>query len=221
MINKEWAVILKKETEKEYYKKLTEFVYKEYSERVIYPPYEQVFRALETPLSAVKVVILGQDPYHNPGEACGLSFSVPVGVKTPPSLQNIYKELQDDLGCYIPNNGCLDPWEKQGVLLLNTVLTVRANQPASHQGQGWEQFTDSILKALNDDPNPKVFLLFGRPAQAKKVLLDNPAHKCIMTSHPSPLAVYRGFSGSRVFSQTNEFLLSQGREAIDWQIPNV
>lgn len=222
MIQKDWQRVLKAETQKDYYKELTAFIYQEYAERVIYPPYEKVFRALEmTSLADTKVVILGQDPYHNPGEACGLSFSVPVGQKVPPSLVNIYKELSDDVGCYVPNNGCLDPWAKQGVLLLNTVLTVRAGAAASHQGHGWEIFTDAILRALNDDPTPKVFLLFGRPAQSKKPLLTNPKHCCLMAPHPSPLSAYRGFFGCRVFSRANDFLKSQGRDPIDWQIPNV
>ncbi len=221
MIDKKWALLLKEETKKEYYKQLTAFVYDEYSNGVVYPPYEKVFRALAMPPEKVKVVILGQDPYHNPGEACGLSFSVPAGVKTPPSLQNIYKELHDELGCYIPNNGCLDSWEAQGVMLLNAVLTVRAHSPASHQGHGWEQFTDKVLKLINDDPVPKVFMLFGRPAQQKKPLLDNPKHLCLMTAHPSPLSAYRGFFGSGVFKTANEFLKANGREEIDWQIKNL
>ena len=169
----------------------------------------------------VKVVILGQDPYHNNGQAHGLSFSVKPGVDIPPSLVNIYKELHDDLGCYIPNNGYLVKWAKQGVLLLNTVLTVRAHQANSHRGIGWEEFTDAAIRVLNAQDRPLVFLLWGRPAQNKKPMLTNPKHLILEAPHPSPLSAYRGFFGCRHFSQANEFLQSHGIKPIDWQIENI
>ena len=169
----------------------------------------------------VKVVILGQDPYHGDGQAHGLCFSVQPQVAIPPSLENIYKELQDDLGCYIPNNGYLEKWAKQGVLLLNTVLTVRAHQANSHRGIGWEQFTDAAIKILNQQDRPIVFILWGRPAQQKKAMLNNPHHLILEAPHPSPLSAYRGFFGSKPFSQTNRFLEDHGVAPIDWQIENI
>ena len=174
-----------------------------------------------TPLEDVKVVILGQDPYHGDGQAHGLCFSVQPQVAIPPSLENIYKELQDDLGCYIPNNGYLEKWAKQGVLLLNTVLTVRAHQANSHRGIGWEQFTDAAIKILNQQDRPIVFILWGRPAQQKKAMLNNPHHLILEAPHPSPLSAYRGFFGSKPFSQTNRFLEEHGVAPIDWQIENI
>ena len=223
MIQNDWLVPLQAEFRKPYYRQLYAFVKEEYCTHVVYPPSEDIFNALHlTPLSEVKVLILGQDPYHNVNQAHGLSFSVPVDQKEiPPSLQNIYKELSDDLGCYIPNNGYLEKWSRQGVLLLNTVLTVRAHQANSHQGKGWEQFTDAIIRAVNAQDRPVVYLLWGRPAQSKAAMLDNPKHLVLKAPHPSPLSAYRGFFGCRHFSQTNAFLEAHGAEPIDWQIENV
>lgn len=220
MLNNDWAKALNPEFHKEYYRQLYTFVKDEYSRRVIYPPSEEIFSAFHfTPLSEVKVLLLGQDPYHNEHQAHGMSFSVPQDQKEiPPSLQNIYKELQDDLGCYIPNNGYLKKWADQGVLLLNTVLTVRAHQANSHQGKGWEQFTDAVIEAVNAQNRPVVYLLWGRPAQSKIPMLTNPKHLILKAPHPSPLSAYRGFFGSKPFSQTNEFLKEQGIEPVDWQI---
>ncbi len=188
MLNNDWAKALNPEFHKEYYRQLYTFVKDEYSRRVIYPPSEEIFSAFHfTPLSEVKVLLLGQDPYHNEHQAHGMSFSVPQDQKEiPPSLQNIYKELQDDLGCYIPNNGYLKKWADQGVLLLNTVLTVRAHQANSHQGKGWEQFTDAVIEAVNAQNRPVVYLLWGRPAQSKIPMLTNPDHLILKAPHPSP-----------------------------------
>jgi len=223
MITNDWLESLNEEFKKPYYQELYKFVRQEYNTRVIYPPADDIFNALHlTPLSEVKVVILGQDPYHNEHQAHGLSFSVlPEQKELPPSLQNIYKELQDDCGCFIPNNGFLEKWAKQGVLLLNTVLTVRAHQAASHQGKGWEQFTDAIIQAVNMQERPIVYMLWGRPAQSKIPMLTNPKHLILKAPHPSPLSAYRGFFGCRHFSQANEFLLKNGVEPIDWQIENI
>lgn len=223
MITNDWLPSMQEEFKKPYYKELYTFVKKEYSTHVIYPPADDIFNALHfTPLSKVKVLILGQDPYHNENQAHGLSFSVPVSQKEiPPSLQNIYKELQDDLGCKIPNNGYLKKWADQGVLLLNTVLTVRAHQANSHQGRGWEQFTDAIIHAVNAQDRPIVYLLWGRPAQSKIPMLTNPKHLILKAPHPSPLSAYRGFFGCKHFSQANEFLVSHGETAIDWQIEDI
>lgn len=167
------------------------------------------------------MVILGQDPYHEPGQAHGLSFSVRPGVPAPPSLVNIYQELHDDLGCPIPDNGCLEPWARQGVLLLNTVLTVQAHRANSHQNIGWEEFTDAAIHVLAEQDRPMVFILWGRPAQRKKSMITNPKHLIIESPHPSPLSAYRGFFGSRPFSRTNEYLVRNGLPAIDWRIPNL
>ena len=223
MLNNDWAKALNPEFHKEYYRQLYTFVKDEYSRRVIYPPSEEIFSAFHfTPLSEVKVLLLGQDPYHNEHQAHGMSFSVPQDQKEiPPSLQNIYKELQDDLGCYIPNNGYLKKWADQGVLLLNTVLTVRAHQANSHQGKGWEQFTDAVIEAVNAQNRPVVYLLWGRPAQSKIPMLTNPKHLILKAPHPSPLSAYRGFFGCRHFSQCNEFLKANVAETIDWQIDNI
>ena len=186
---------------------------------MIYPPADDIFNALHlTPLSKVKVLILGQDPYHNEGQAHGLCFSVKPEVDIPPSLENIYKELKDDLGCKIPNNGYLVKWAEQGVLMLNTVLTVRAHQANSHQGRGWEQFTDAIINAVNAQDRPIVYMLWGRPAQSKIPMLTNPKHLILKAPHPSPLSAYRGFFGCKHFSQANAFLEKNGIEPIDWQI---
>jgi len=214
-----WEEALREEFRKEYYKKLYQFIREEYKTKVVYPPSEEIFSAFHlTPLEQVKVVILGQDPYHNVGQAHGLCFSVKPEVDIPPSLVNIYKELQDDLGCSIPNHGYLVKWAEQGVLLLNTVLTVRAHQAFSHQGQGWENFTDAVIRAVNEQDRPVVFLLWGKPAQSKKSMLTNPKHLILEAPHPSPLSAYRGFFGSKPFSKTNAFLTSHGVEPIDWQI---
>lgn len=222
MIQNDWLSALQPEFKKEYYRKLFTFVKQEYASRVIYPPAEDIFNAFHcTPLHAVKVVLLGQDPYHNENQAHGMSFSVlPQQKEIPPSLQNIYKELESDLGCYIPNNGYLKKWADQGVLLLNTVLTVRAHQANSHQGHGWEQFTDAVIRAVNDLDRPIVFFLWGRPAQNKSSMLTNKKHLILKAPHPSPLSAYRGFFGCRHFSQANTFLESNGITPIDWQIEN-
>ena len=222
MINNDWLDAISPEFSKDYYKKLYTFVKDEYSKTIIYPPAEDIFNAFHfTPLSKVKVMILGQDPYHNNGQAHGLSFSVQKGVDIPPSLVNIYKELHDDLGCTIPNHGCLTKWAEQGVLMLNTVLTVRAHQANSHRGIGWEEFTDAAILALNSQDRPIVFILWGAPAQRKKRMLTNPKHLILEAPHPSPLSAYRGFFGSRPFSKTNAFLEANGLTPIDWQIENI
>ena len=220
-ITNDWQQSLEVEFKKPYYKDLYKKVLEEYRSRQIFPNPDDIFNAFHlTPLKDVKVVILGQDPYHNDGQAHGLCFSVKPDVEVPPSLVNIYKELQDDLGCRIPNNGYLVKWAKQGVLMLNTVLTVRAHQANSHRGIGWEQFTDAAIRILNEQDRPIVFLLWGRPAQTKKSMLNNPKHLILEAPHPSPLSAYRGFFGCRHFSKTNEFLLRNGLEPIDWQIEN-
>lgn len=220
-INNDWLDAIGKEFHKPYYAKLYQFVKNEYTHSIIYPNAEDIFNAFHfTPLSEVKVVILGQDPYHEEGQAHGLCFSVKPQVEIPPSLVNIYKELHDDLGCYIPNNGYLEKWAKQGVLLLNTVLTVRAHYANSHRGMGWEVFTDAVIQAVNEQDRPIVFILWGRPAQMKRSMLTNPKHLILEAPHPSPLSAYRGFFGSRPFSKTNEFLSSHGVNPIDWQIEN-
>lgn len=223
MLTNDWAKALDAEFKKPYYRELYNFVKEEYATTTIYPPAEDIFNALHyTPLNEVKVVILGQDPYHNVNQAHGLCFSVlPSQPDIPPSLQNIYKELEADLGCKIPNNGYLEKWAKQGVLMLNTVLTVRAHQANSHQNKGWEQFTDAIIREVNKIDRPVVYLLWGRPAQTKISMLDNPKHLILKAPHPSPLSAYRGFFGCKHFSQTNEFLTSNGLEAIDWQIADI
>ena len=218
-IQNDWLKPLTQEFKKDYYKKLHQTVVEEYQNHKIFPPADDIFNAFHlTPLKDVKVVILGQDPYHNNGQAHGLSFSVQKGVDIPPSLVNIYKELHDDLGCTIPNHGCLTKWAEQGVLMLNTVLTVRAHQANSHRGIGWEEFTDAAILALNSQDRPIVFILWGAPAQRKKRMLTNPKHLILEAPHPSPLAAYRGFFGSKPFSQTNAFLEKNGIEPIDWQI---
>ena len=223
MITNDWNEALKEEFNKPYYRELYTFVRDEYSKAVIYPPSEDIFNALHyTPLKDVKVLILGQDPYHNEHQAHGLSFSVlPDQKDIPPSLQNIYKELSDDLGCYIPNNGYLKKWADQGVLMLNTVLTVRAHQANSHQGKGWENFTDAIIQKLNELDRPMVYMLWGKPAQTKMRMLNNPKHLILKAPHPSPLSAYRGFFGCRHFSQCNDYLKENGVAPIDWQIENL
>lgn len=220
MIQNDWLDEISGEFKKPYYAQLFRFVQKEYSTYVVYPPADEIFNAFHfTPLSKVKVVILGQDPYHNENQAHGLSFSVkPEQKEIPPSLVNIYQELHDDLGCTIPSHGNLVKWAEQGVLLLNTVLTVRAHQANSHRGIGWEEFTDAAIRVLNTQDRPIVFILWGRPAQMKKRMLTNPNHLILEAPHPSPLSAYRGFFGSKPFSQTNKFLEAHGVEPIDWQI---
>ena len=223
MIQNDWLDEISGEFKKPYYAQLFRFVQKEYSTYVVYPPADEIFNAFHfTPLSKVKVVILGQDPYHNENQAHGLSFSVkPEQKEIPPSLVNIYQELHDDLGCYIPNNGYLKKWADQGVLMLNTVLTVRAHRAKSHQGQGWEQFTDAVIEAVNHQDRPVVYMLWGRPAQSKIPMLTNPKHLILKAPHPSPLSAFRGFMGCRHFSQANDFLKNNGVEPVDWQIENI
>lgn len=222
MIQNDWLAAIGSEFKKPYYKELFEFVKEEYNTRQVFPPADDIFNAFHlTPLKDVKVVIIGQDPYHNDGQAHGLCFSVKPDVDIPPSLVNIYQELHDDLGCTIPNNGYLVKWAQQGVLMLNTVLTVRAHMANSHHGKGWEQFTDAAICALNKEDRPIVFILWGRPAQMKKSMLTNPNHLILEAPHPSPLSAYRGFFGSKPFSKTNEFLKAHGAEPIDWQIEDV
>ena len=222
-ITNDWLPALQGEFRKPYYKELYTFVSKEYQTRTIYPPAQDIFNALHlTPLAKVKVVILGQDPYHEPEQAHGLCFSVlPQQKDIPPSLINIYRELHDDVGCHMPNNGYLVHWAEQGVLMLNTVLTVRAHAANSHHGKGWEQFTDAILKAVNEQDRPIVYMLWGSQAQAKIPMLTNPKHLILTAPHPSPLSAYRGFFGCRHFSKCNRFLEEHGETPIDWQIPDV
>lgn len=222
MIENGWLEPLSPEFGKPYYKKLYQKVRYEYEHHRVFPDSRDLFAAFElTDLPRVKAVILGQDPYHGEGQAQGLCFSVKPGVAVPPSLVNIYQELHDDLGCRIPDNGCLVPWAKQGVLLLNTVLTVRAHQAFSHRGIGWEQFTDAAIRALNAQDRPIVFMLWGRPAQEKAAMLDNPRHLILKAAHPSPLSAQRGFFGCRHFSRCNDFLVQNGETPIDWQIPDL
>lgn len=221
-ITNDWDEKLHPEYQKPYYRKLYNRIVEEYQTHIVYPPSDEIFTAFHlTPLSQVKVVILGQDPYHEEGQAHGLSFSVKPGIDIPPSLVNIYTELQSDLGCYIPNHGYLTKWAEQGVLMLNTLLTVRAHQAFSHKGIGWEEFTDAAIRILNEVDRPIVFLLWGKPAQQKAAMLNNPKHLILTAPHPSPLSAYRGFFGCKHFSQTNAFLEDHGLSAIDWQIENL
>lgn len=223
MIQNDWLDAIKPEFAKPYYRDLFEFVKAEYSRVVVYPPADDIFNAFHfTPLSKVKVLILGQDPYHEEHQAHGLSFSVPPDQNDiPPSLQNIYKELNEDIGCKIPNNGYLKEWADQGVLMLNTVLTVRAHQANSHQGKGWEKFTDAVIQAVNNQDRPIVYMLWGKQAQSKIPMLTNPKHLILKAPHPSPLSAYRGFFGCKHFSQANKFLQDNGVEPINWQISDV
>lgn len=214
-----WDTVLDSEYHKEYFANIVKFVNKVYKEKTIFPPKARILSALDiTDYNDVKVVILGQDPYHGIGEANGLAFSVNDGVKIPPSLKNIYKELHDDLGIEIPNTGNLESWAKEGVLLLNSVLTVEKDKPASHKNIGWETFTDSIIKKLNERDKPIVFILWGNFAKSKKELITNPKHLVLTSSHPSPFSVNYGFFGSKPFSKTNEFLRRNGIKEIDWTI---
>ena len=222
ILKNDWKEYLASEFQKDYYKNLRKFLVNEYNSRVIYPNMYDIFNALHyTSYKDTKVVILGQDPYHGPNQAHGLSFSVNPGVKTPPSLINIYKELHTDLGCYIPNNGYLKKWADQGVLLLNTVLTVRAGDANSHKNKGWEEFTTEVIKVLNKKETPVVFILWGNNAISKENLITNLKHFIIKSVHPSPLSANRGFFGSKPFSKTNEILKQLGKEPIDWQIKNI
>lgn len=221
-IKNDWMGLLENQFQMEYYRELRAFLIHEYSSRAIYPDKYDIFNALNyTAYKDVKVVILGQDPYHGPNQAHGLSFSVKPGVPAPPSLVNIYKELKDDLGCFIPNNGYLKKWADQGVLLLNTALTVRAREANSHRNKGWEIFTDAIISILNKREKPMVFILWGSNAISKEKLVTNKIHYIIKSPHPSPLSAHRGFFGSKPFSKTNNFLESIGEAPIDWQIPNI
>ncbi|CCY71456.1 uracil-DNA glycosylase [Clostridium sp. CAG:921] len=214
--------IIEEESKKDYYIKLHEFIDNEYNTKTIYPPRENIFFALKnTPYEYVKVVILGQDPYHGEGEAHGMCFSVNPGVKVPPSLQNIFKELHRDLGCKIPNNGYLLKWARQGVLMLNSVLTVQKDKPASHQGKGWEIFTDRIIEEINNKKTPVVFLLWGNFAKQKASLITNEKHLVLTSSHPSPFSVRYGFDGCSHFSKTNKFLIQNNMTPIDWQIDDI
>ena len=219
MIGNDWDEILKEEFKKDYFIKLMNVVRKEYSEKTIFPRKDQVFNAFRyTPYKNVKVVILGQDPYHGVGEAEGLSFSVPLDIRKPPSLVNIFKELHEDLGVPIPNHGSLHSWAKEGVLLLNATLTVIKDRAGSHQGIGWETFTDDVIKLINEKDTPVVFILWGRYARNKKSLITNPLHYVIESAHPSPLSAYNGFFGSHPFSKTNNFLISKDIKPINWEI---
>ena len=222
MKHNEWYPWLQEEWQQPYFKTLAAFIHEQYETKVIYPPKHLVFSAFEAcDYPDVKVVILGQDPYHEPGQAHGMCFSVRPGVEIPPSLQNIYQELHEDLGCDMPDNGYLMKWARQGVFLLNTVLTVRAHAANSHRGIGWEEFTDASIRALNEQDRPIVYLLWGRPAQQKMTLLNNPKQLVLTAPHPSPLSAYRGFFGCRHFSKANAFLEAQGITPIDWQIDDV
>ena len=222
MIQNDWLEEISDEFRKPYYAQLFQFVKKEYSTYVVYPPAEDIFNAFHfTPLSKVKVVILGQDPYHEPGQYYGLCFSVMDGVPFPPSLVNIFKEIQNDLGKPIPCSGRLERWADQGVLLINAILTVRAHQAGSHQGKGWEEFTDAVIRRLNDEREHIVFMLWGAYAQKKGTFIDRTRH-CVLTApHPSPLSADRGFFGCKHFSKANEFLKANGVEPVDWQIENI
>ena len=218
-IGNDWDEVLKGEFDKEYYQTLRRFLISEYKTRRIYPSMYDIFNALKyTPYRDVRAVIIGQDPYHGPGQAHGLCFSVNKGIEVPPSLVNIYKELHDDIGFRIPDHGCLTDWAEHGVLLLNAVLTVRAGTANSHKGMGWETFTDTVIRHLNNREEPLVFLLWGANARAKQALITNPRHLVLTAPHPSPLSAHRGFFGCRHFSKTNAFLRSNVQPEIDWTI---
>lgn len=222
ILSNDWQDYLAEEFTKEYYQKLRKFLISEYHTRTIYPDMYDIFNALHyTSYHDTKIVILGQDPYHGQGQAHGLSFSVRKGIAIPPSLLNIYKELHDDLGCYIPNNGYLKPWADQGVLLLNASLTVRAGVANSHRNIGWEIFTDKVIEILNAREKPVIFILWGANARSKKKYITNKQHYIIESPHPSPLSAYNGFFGSKPFSKANAILKSLGEKPIDWQIPNI
>lgn len=221
VLRNDWQGQVGEQFELPYYRRLRAFLATEYRTGTVYPEPHDIFNALqETPFEDVNVVILGQDPYHGPGQAHGLSFSVKPGVPPPPSLANIFKELRDDMGCPVPNHGYLAPWARQGVLLLNTVLTVRAGEPNSHKGQGWETFTDAVIARLNARGKPAAFVLWGSHAQKKGAGIDGAKHLVLRSPHPSPLSAHRGFFGSRPFSRINDWLAAQGRPPIDWSLPN-
>ena len=218
----EWKKALKEEFQKIYYRKLFTIVGEEYRTNRIYPPADDIFNAFHlTPLEQVKVVILGQDPYHEEGQAHGLCFSVKPGVEIPPSLMNIYKELEDYLSCSIPHIGYLEKWARQGVMLLNTVLTVRAHQPNSHRDIGWEEFTNAAIQVMEKQDRPMVFILWGKSAKMKKSMIHNPKHLVLEAPHPSPLSAYRGFFGSRPFSKANNYLVRNGITPVHWKIENI
>jgi len=219
ILGSDWAQVIGKEFDKAYYKSLMDFLKIEYAQHTIYPESCDIFNAFHlTPYTNLKVVLIGQDPYHGPGQAHGLSFSVKPGISAPPSLVNIFKELHDDIGIQIPKHGYLKHWSEQGVLLLNTVLTVRAGEAHSHRGKGWEVFTDQVIRSINEKHDPVVFWLWGKPAQDKSKLITNPIHLILKAPHPSPLSVYRGFYGSKPFSKTNTFLRANGKAPIDWAL---
>ena len=219
MITNDWVEKIQGEYKKPYYKKLYETVLQEYRTKEIFPASQDIFKAYDLcPYHKLKVVILGQDPYHNTGQAQGLSFSVKKGMALPPSLQNIFKELSDDLACPIPRNGYLSPWAEQGVLLLNTVLTVRAHQAFSHRGIGWEEFTDATIEAIEEKEEPVVYILWGSPAQSKRKMIRQKKRLILTAPHPSPLSAYRGFFGSRPFSKCNAYLEKEGLSPIDWRL---
>lgn len=222
ILKNDWDDALAQEFDKPYYQSLRQFLLNEYKTRTIFPGMYDIFNALHyTPLSKVKVLLLGQDPYHNVNQAHGLSFSVLPGQQIPPSLQNIYKELKEDLGIEPPHHGYLKKWADEGVLLLNTVLTVRAHEANSHKGMGWETFTDAVIEAINVQDRPIVIFLWGRPAQNKQKMLNNPKHLVLKAPHPSPLSAYRGFFGSKPFSKANDFFVAHGIAPIDWQIEDL
>ncbi|SDC21916.1 Uracil-DNA glycosylase [Paenibacillus sp. UNCCL117] len=221
-LGNDWESLLEEEFQQPYYLELREFLKREYATKTIFPEMHDIFNALRyTAFQDVQAVILGQDPYHGAGQAHGLSFSVKPGIPAPPSLQNMLKELKDDIGCRIPDNGCLIPWAKQGVLLLNTVLTVREGAANSHKGHGWERFTDRIISLLNERERPIVFILWGSHAQSKTQFITNKRHHILRSVHPSPLSAHRGFFGSKPYSQTNAFLESIDSRPIDWQLPDL
>lgn len=221
-LNNDWDELLDDEFKKDYYLKLRQFLINEYNTRLIFPHMNNIFEALKhTSYKNTKVLILGQDPYHGENQAHGLAFSVQPNIKIPPSLLNIYKELRDDLGCYIPNNGYLIPWADQGVLLLNTALTVRAHEANSHKNKGWEIFTDEIIKILNKRDDPVIFVLWGANARKKTEFIDNKKHYILEAPHPSPLSASRGFFGCKHFSKINDILIKLGKTPINWQIPNI
>ena len=222
LINNDWDAVLEAEFDKPYYQNLRQFLNGEYANKTIYPLPQYIYAALKlTSYENTKVVILGQDPYHEPGQAHGLAFSVNKGIAIPPSLINIYKEMKDDINTYIPNNGYLVSWAKQGVLLLNATLTVEAHKANSHKGKGWEELTDFIIQKLNEKDEPVVFILWGRNARDKKKFITNSKHLVIESAHPSPLSAYNGFFGSRPFSKTNNFLIKNNLKPINWQIENI
>lgn len=222
VINKDWKEKLSKEFSSDYFKKISDRYDKDKKDNVIFPSEENIFAAFNyTPYEDVKVVIIGQDPYHGEGEAHGLCFSVNKDIKIPPSLKNIYKELQDDLNCYIPNNGYLEKWAREGVLLLNNSLTVIKDKANSHSKIGWDKFTDDVIRLVNEKNTPVVFILWGNFAKSKKELITNPKHLVLEGAHPSPLSAYHGFFGCKHFSKTNEFLKKNGLKEIDWQIENI